>query len=494
MRVVLNDKSLESYKLFLQIKSLPKYRIVGHVAEFPDEYASRLGMTPPEQPEGVYMPSPAMFDYQRDISGMAVRKKKFAVFLEPGRGKTLILLDYARHVASVLPSNKCVLIVSPLMVIRQTLQEAKRFYGDSLPIQQVPARELGAWMERGEARVGITNYEAIHDGIEAGACGCLILDESSLTKSHYGKWGQRLIELGRGLDWKLCLTGTPAPNDRIEYANHAVFLDQFPTVNAFLARYFVNRGQTDNRWEIKAHALRPFYAGLSHWSIFVSDPATYGWKDGGESLPPIHVHIHDVPMTDQQKSMVHRAGGDMYGTPGGITSRAKLSQLAKGRFEGANLKSCKPEYIRDLVAGWKGESTLIWCIYDEEQKSIDKMFPGCASMYGKTKAEQREQMIDGFRAGEIPVLVSKDKILGFGLNLQVATRQVFSGLQDSYEKFVQCVKRSNRVGSTRDLNVHIPVTEIERPMVDTVLVKAKRVQADNEEQEAMFKESWVRPC
>lgn len=87
------------------------------------------------------------------------------------------------------------------------------------------------------------------------------------------------------------------------------------------------------------------------------------------------------------------------------------------------------------------------------------------------------------------MLISKGKILGFGLNLQIATRQIFSGLQDSYETYYQCVKRSNRYGSTRPLNVHIPVTELERPMIQTVLNKAKRVQQDTEEQERIFKES-----
>ncbi len=53
------------------------------------------------------------------------------------------------------------------------------------------------------------------------------------------------------------------------------------------------------------------------------------------------------------------------------------------------------------------------------------------------------------------------------------------------------MKRSNRIGSTRPLNVHIPVTEIERPMIDTVLRKSKRVQADTEEQEKIFKENAI---
>jgi hypothetical protein len=78
--------------------------------------------------------------------------------------------------------------------------------------------------------------------------------------------------------------------------------------------------------------------------------------------------------------------------------------------------------------------------------------------------------------------------LGFGLNLQVATRQIFSGLQDSYEEYWQAIKRSNRVHSTEQLDVHIPVTEIERPMIETVLRKAAMVEQDTREQERIFKQ------
>ena len=95
------------------------------------------------------------------------------------------------------------------------------------------------------------------------------------------------------------------------------------------------------------------------------------------------------------------------------------------------------------------------------------------------------------QARQSSTLISKPRILGFGLNLQVATRQVFSGLQDSYEEFYQCVKRSNRIGSTKPLNVHIPVTELEEPMVENVLQKAHRVEQDTREQEAVFREESI---
>lgn len=487
MRLIFDPSSVADYHRFLAVKALPKYRIVGTRAEFPDEYAGRIGMAAAVHAPTDYAPISGLFDYQRDIARLALTKGKFAVFADCGLGKTLILLEYARHVAENLRTNECVLIICPLMVVEQTLAEAKAFYSNALPIEHVTAANLSTWLVDGTGRIGITNYEALKDDTPQGRLASLILDESSMLKSHYGKWGRKCIDLGRGLRWKLALTGTPAPNDRIEYANHAVFLDAEPSVNSFLARYFVNRGQTDNRWELKPHALEPFYRSLSHWCIFLTNPATYGWKDNCASIPPIHVHIHDVSLTADQRDAVHIETGQLFAsTPGGITSRQKLARIAKGHHAGQAIDTLKPGYIRDLVNSWPDESTIIWCLYNDEQAQIAAQLPGAANITGDTPYEERVRLIDDFRGGRRRVLISKPKILGFGLNLQIATRQVFSGLQDSYESYYQAVKRSNRYGSTRPLNVHIPITELERPMIETVLDKAHRVDQDTKEQERIF--------
>jgi superfamily II DNA or RNA helicase len=490
MRIALHTNRLDDYQLFLKIKSLPRYEFRGREAIVPDEYAARLGMEIPDVADVFYRPLDGLFDYQRDITALALRRRKFAVFAEPGLGKTNIALGYAQHVLEALPRERCALIVSPLMVVRQTMAEAARFYGDSLPMEQVRAADLGRWLESGSGRLGITNYEALRGDVPQERLGCLILDESSLLKSAYGKWGQECIRLGKGLDWKLALTGTPAPNDRIEYANHAVFLDAFPTVNSFLARFFVNRGQTDNRWELKPHALGPFYRALSHWCIFLSNPATYGWKDNVGTLPPIHVHIHEVDLTAAQRDAVRLEKGTLFAIEaGGITGRSALSQIAKGHHRGQTYETLKPVFIRSLVESWPDESTLIWCKYNAEQDAMGRMFPNAASIAGSTPYEERASLIEDFQAGRRRLLISKADVLGFGLNLQIATRQIFNGLHDSWEEYYQAIKRSNRVGSTKPLNVHVPATEIEMPMIDNVLRKARRIEEDTAIQERMFKDA-----
>jgi superfamily II DNA or RNA helicase len=485
MLISFDYNSTTDYEKFIRLKSIPAYSWKGRMAVVPEQYAAMFGNVKAVTQNREYVPSEWMFDYQKDITRTAIEKKKYAVFAECGLGKTAIMLEFARHCAAL---GLKTLIVSPLMVIDQTISEALKFYGESFPISQLSASNLQYWLNSTDARdsaIGIVNYEGIRKGLSAGNLGALILDESSLLKSQYGAWGTRLIDLGAGLEYKLALTGTPAPNDRIEYANHAVFVDAVRSTNEFLAKYFINRGETQNRWELKPHALKPFYRDLSHWCIFLSNPATYGWKDNCDTIPPINVHIDRIDLTDEQrKASQELTGGLFVKEAGGIGQRGKLSQLAKGK---GGIATNKPEFIRSMVASWPDESTIIWCRYNDEQESMERVFPDAVSISGDTPLEKRRDGIERFKAGTAKVLISKPKILGFGLNLQIATRQVFSGLQDSYEEFHQAVKRSNRIGSTKPLNVHIPVTELEEPMIQTVLDKAHRVEMDTAEQEAIFK-------
>jgi superfamily II DNA or RNA helicase len=146
MQITLDPSSVADYETFLKVKALPSYRVQGRSVWFPDEYAERIGRTATEYRTADYTPPAWMFDYQRDITAMALRKRKFCMFIDCGFGKTGIFLEYARHVRGLLPPHKRILIVSPLMVIPQTLDECRKFFGESLEIERVDAAHLHEWM------------------------------------------------------------------------------------------------------------------------------------------------------------------------------------------------------------------------------------------------------------------------------------------------------------------------------------------------------------
>lgn len=56
-----------------------------------------------------------LFDFQRDIVAWALRRGRAAIFADCGMGKTLMQLEWARH----LPGR--VLILAPLAVSTQTV-------------------------------------------------------------------------------------------------------------------------------------------------------------------------------------------------------------------------------------------------------------------------------------------------------------------------------------------------------------------------------------
>src|SRR3990167_10699725 len=63
-----------------------------------------------------------LFSFQRDIVSWALRRGRAAVFADCGLGKTLIELEWGRH----LPGD--VLLLAPLAVAQQIEREAVKFH------------------------------------------------------------------------------------------------------------------------------------------------------------------------------------------------------------------------------------------------------------------------------------------------------------------------------------------------------------------------------
>jgi hypothetical protein len=230
-----------------------------------------------------------LFDYQRFIVAQALASKRYAIYADCGLGKTPMQLEFARQVADRTAGK--VLIFAPGNVIEQTREEALKFYGYMADIRRLETRaELIAWLKApAEGNwfelQAITNYEKLIEGQlpELRHLAGLVLDESSILKSGGGVIKWNLIKSAKGIEYKLSCTATPAPNDIMEYASQAAFLEKLRTEGEILWTFF-SRDKRGN-WRIKPHAQAGFYRFLASWSIYLRDPKHYGWGDNLASIP-----------------------------------------------------------------------------------------------------------------------------------------------------------------------------------------------------------------
>jgi hypothetical protein len=442
-----------------------------------------------------------LFDYQRWIVERALDARRFAVWADTGLGKTAMFLEWARQVAHDGP----VLILSPLQIVGQTIEEAERFYGDTLPIELLATRQdLERWVAGpvNGPRVGISNYEKLAAGqLPLRRLTGLVLDESSILKTGGGKIKWNLIHSARGVPFKLSCTATPAPNDTMEYASQAAFLERLRHEGEILWTWFA-RDKRGN-WRVKPHGVGDFYRFMASWSIYMRDPAAYGFAPILDSLPDPEVHEHRLPLTDEQREHADRllisTGRGLFDERLGVRERAKFAQLARGFLYTPDgtipVPSLKPAKVALLANQEReqGRPTLVWCNFDEEAAIIHRLFKGVrrvAMLHGDTPQAERDRIIDGFRhggRGGVDVLITKAQLVGQGLNFQRCRAMVFSGIDDSFERFYQAVRRAYRFGQTDTVHVHLPVIpELEGVMLDNLQAKQARFEADVAAQEAHY--------
>ena len=77
-------------------------------------------------------------------------------------------------------------------------------------------------------------------------------------------------------------------------------------------------------------------------------------------------------------------------------------------------------------------------------------------------------MLNGFADEKIKYLITKSSIAGMGMNFQNAHNMTFFGLNYSYEKYYQAVRRMYRFGQTNEVNVNIIVADNEVNILNTI--------------------------
>ena len=399
-----------------------------------------------------YIPDMA-FDFQKAIIEKAVSKGRMAIFADTGLGKTLMQVAIAQNIVNHTGGK--VLILTPLAVAFQFILESEK-----LGITDIEYSKDGSHTKS----IVICNYERLHYFNKEEFQG-VILDESSILKNFDGKIKNQVTSFVKKIPYRFLSTATPSPNDFIELGTSSEALGYMGYMD-MLATFFKNnqndtggRNNIGNKFYLKPHAEKDFFAWVNQWALMVKMPSDLGFKDTRYVLPKLITNNHTV----KNQSLI-----DVNGQIQMFTPIARTMTEVRHEQKETELIRCKK-----AVELARGKTSVYWCNTNNESQILKGLDSEAVEIIGSQSIEKKEQILMDFANGKIKRLITKAKITGMGLNWQHCNHCVFFPTW-SYEQYYQATRRFWRFGQKNDVTVDLVISDGQTRVIETLQQKTKK--------------------
>jgi SNF2-related domain/Helicase conserved C-terminal domain len=403
--------------------------------------------------EPLWMPD-YLKPFQGSLCDWWIRRSRGAMLAGCGLGKSVMGLVCAQNV--VMHTNGRALVLCPLAVAQQIKREAEKF-----GVEAFVSRD-GKFPST--AKIVITNYERLHYFDPADFV-MVWIDEGSCIKNFGGKLRAQITEFVRPIQYRLIGTATAAPNDYEELGTLSEALGNLG-YSDMLTQFFKQdtekdfRGWGRTKYRFRGHAEEPFWRWVCSWARACRKPSDLGFDDAEFILPPLTVeHV----VVENTKPL-----------PGFLLPLPAFGMREERAEARLNLHQ-RCEIAADLASSHPG-SSLMSCHLDPEGDLIEKLTDDCVQVHGRMKIDEKEEKLLAFESGQIKRLVSKSKMIAFGLNLQHCHNIVLFP-SHSWEQYFQLLRRCWRFGQLFPVKASIVATEGQRRSLDSLDRKSR--QADH---------------
>jgi len=402
--------------------------------------------------EANYIPDIA-FDFQKFVIEKAILKGRSAVFLDTGLGKTLVQLSLAKNIVN--HTNKKVLILTPLAVAFQFILEAEK-----LGIDDIEYSKDGKHTKK----IVVCNYERLHYFNERDFEG-VILDESSILKNFDGKIKQEVTSFVKKIPYRFLSTATPSPNDFIELGTSSEALGYMGYMD-MLGKFFKNnqndtggRNNIGEKFYLKPHAEKDFFAWVNQWSIMAKMPSDLGFSNDRYNLPELIINRHVVE------------NQEMFDVNGQITMFTPIAKsMTEVRLEQKQTEEKRCDKAIQLA---QGKTSVYWCNTNNESAILKANDKNAVEIIGSQSIDKKEEILLAFENGEIERLITKSKMTSMGLNWQHCNHSVFFPTW-SYEQYYQAIRRFWRFGQKNDVTIDIVISDGQTRVLEALEQKTQK--------------------
>ncbi len=401
----------------------------------------------------VWMPESA-FDFQKHIIDKAIHKGRIGMFADTGLGKTLLQIAIAENI--IRKTNKRVLILTPLAVAFQFIDEAAR-----IEVADIAHSKDGTITKK----ITVCNYERLHL-LNPNDFECVMLDESSILKNFAGQTRDQIVAFIKRVPYRFLSTATPSPNDFIELGNSSEALGYMGYMDMLTKFFKSNQNSVDSnnrnigeKFYLKPHAERDFFAWVNQWSVMVKKPSDLGFSDNGYDLPALHVNKH---MVQNSKTLCIDGQDSLFAMPAKTMNEVREEQ-----------KLTVKERCEQAVQLAGDKTSVYWCNLNEESSLLKTLDSDAVEIIGGMSIDRKEEILVAFARGEIKRLVTKARMTSMGLNWQHCKHTVFFPTW-SYEQYYQAIRRFWRFGQKSEVTCDMVISEGQGRVLEALEQKTQK--------------------
>ena len=288
-----------------------------------------------------------------------------------------------------------------------------------------------------------------------------------------------LVEFGQQIECAYLLSGTPAPNTKLEF---------YPQIDlvapgllgysfySFRNRYFHPVDKNGYIWEENRSMKDDFIDRLRMVCTFVK-------KEDVVDLPEKVYEIRTVEMSDEQKRIYKsmktkyaaEVAGEVILSPNVLSKIMRLRQITSGflYYNDMPLKfaDSKLKVLLEVLEEIGDKQVIIWCNFKEEIRTILKVLGDKAvAVYGEIHSQEEKDMnINLFKEGKVQYLVANPASLAHGVTLTNTSYAVYYSLSWSNEQWQQSQDRIHRIGQKNNCTYIVLIC---KNSIDGVLYRA----------------------
>jgi len=407
------------------------------------------------------------FPYQLPMIDHLLDNDRAALFVSPGKGKTVVTLTALDALATV-GDFKAALIVAPLRVCSITWPAQVERWSHTRWMRVANLRTaagLKAWHEQA-ADIYLINSELLPNRLplmfpksKGFVCpvDTLVIDEISLAKSPKSVRFKALHKHLAKINRRWGLTGTPIPNNYLDLFMQVKMLDDGKrlgrTFTEYRNEFFYPADYMGYTFKLNHGAKEEIDGKLADLAlVMVGDPTDLPSSSVIDIPVAMPADARKQYKTLEKEMLAEIDDGEITAPSAGVLVN-KLLQMTSGAVydEDRNVlpvHTAKISALRAILDRHEGEPVLVLCAFKHESARV------LAAIRGSKIFDERD--LNDWKAGKIPVWVADPRSLSHGIDgLQVSGRiAVWVSLTYSHETYVQTNARLIRTGQTAETLIY----------------------------------------